>query len=198
MKRLLLTTICLLSVGYSLPVRAQEPSGVDERARGEFIHRDSGTLFKTPPGWKAITPQRLRRDAKTSVMGLERPNDVNVIVNVTYSPLEGRKFSDSVNSAPDSNGEYGEEHTMLTTIYGKDRVSKPQLMQVGGFAVYKIKVESGAFPEDQSVGLVYLFESGLSDKRWKIKVRANVPKIAEAADTEALNSLLNAFSVEGR
>ena len=187
----LLLALVILAPAASLC--AQEPSGMDERSRGEWVHRDAALVFRTPPGWLAITPQRLRRDSKTTVMGVERIGDLRAIVNVSFSPLETRKFSDSISLTADTNGDFGEEYAMLRAVYGKDRVGKPTSQVIGAFNVIKIRIESGPIPEDQSVGIVYLFETGGTDRRWKVKVRANYPKISETLYTEQLEAVLRAF-----
>ncbi len=194
MFRFFIPLLSLLVLVPDARLRAQEPSGIDERARGEWVHRDSATVFRTPVSWLAITPQRLRRDSKTTVMGVERVGDLRAVVNVTYSPLETRKFSDSISLTADKTGDFGEEYAMLTAVYGKERVGKPVAQSIGTYSVIKIRIEAGPIPEDQSVGVVYFFETGVTDKRWKIKIRANFPKISEVLYQEQLGSLLRAFS----
>lgn len=195
MKRLLLLAALLAPIAA---LSAQDPSGIDEKVKGEYVHRESGTMFRPTPGWLTVTPQRLRRFAATTVMGLERAGDLRIITNVTYTPLEGRKYAELITATADKNGDFGEEHAMLNAIYGKERVGKPETTRVGSFSITKIRIAPGPIPEDQQVGLVYLFEAGTGEKRWKVKVRSNFPSNSEPMYAEMLDKLVQGFGVEAK
>jgi hypothetical protein len=168
---------------------------VEERLRGEFLHKPTGLLFRPSAGWNPVTPQRLR-ESKTYVIGLERTGDARLIANISYTPLEKRRFAEVINPTADANGEFGEEHSLAVTIYGKERVSKPITQTIGAFSVTKFRIETGPFPEDQNIGMIYLFEVGTGENRYKIKLRANFPKISEGSYLPMIEKIVGNFAIE--
>jgi hypothetical protein len=68
------------------------------------------------------------------------------------------------------------------------KVGKPEAFQLNDKPGFKITVDGGPNSDGKDLGIVYLFAEGTNG--WKIKARANFPRMNQAESTKAIDALL--------
>ncbi len=182
--------VTAVALGLTAASGLAADSGIDVLANRTYIHRDSKTSVRVPTGWTIQDPYRLRKTTTSSVLSLEK-SDPRVTVTVVWSPLGKRPWSEVIRAAEDEN--LGEEYGLLVAVYGKDKVSRPTTVTLGGFTVYKILLDDGPDGPAKSAGAVYLFEARTGENRWKIKVRAVYPRMNREEHVKQVEELIRQF-----
>lgn len=167
-------------------------SGIDALANRTYIHRDSKTVLRVPPGWIVQEPYRLRKTTANSILSLDKL-DPRINVTVVWSPLGNRPWNEVIRAAEDE--DLGEEYGLLIAVYGKMKVSRPTTLKVGPFTVFKILIDDGPEGPAKSAGAVYLFEAGEGAMRWKVKIRAVYSQINRDEHLKQVEELINQFGV---
>lgn len=194
-KRQWRTGLALLAgiFGLAMVGNAADDAGVEALPDRTFIHKDSKTALKIPPGWTIISPYRLRKTTASTVLGMEKENPL-VSTTVIWSPVGKKPYTDFIR--PSSQAHIIDEYELLLTVYGKNKVSKPTTMLVGPFTVHKILVDDGPDREGRYAGAVYLFESGPNDNRWCVKIRTIYPALNREVYVKQVEEVINSFVAE--
>ncbi|MEZ6140064.1 MAG: hypothetical protein R3B84_05785 [Zavarzinella sp.] len=167
-----------------------------------YYHEATMTTFTAPTGWEEIRPQRLTRklDPRThTYLGIEKnldklKGDRTFVATVWWMQLNPTtRLSEFITDNPIS-GAYGEEHAILSTVYGRDRVSKPTKSLMGRLGdVYKVNIDGGP-NENRYIGSMYIFEApGERGTRWMVKVRVSYPKKSTPEDERVAAEVIRGF-----
>ena len=165
-------------------------SGVDALSNGLYVHRESKSYVRIPPGWVITEPYRLRPTNPTSVIILNR-DEPKVSASILWSPLGKKNWKDVIRA--DADDDLGEEYSILTLVYGKGKVSRPTTLDLGTNHVYKVMIEDGPDRDGKTAGALYLFEAGQGENRWKVKIRANFPNINREEYTKTIEDMIKQF-----
>jgi hypothetical protein len=142
-----------------------------ERA-GAYIHKPSQTQFRISQGWQVSPPQMKDR---VSSLRLQRNGD-EFDVTLTWSPMKS-ELAEVVAA----------ELKLFRQRYGEDNVGLIERAEAGGKTGWTVDLASEADNEVPRRGRVYWFESeATNDRRWKIKLRASFPQVADAAEIDKL------------
>lgn len=160
------------------PVLAgQEPTG-----GGSYTHEESRSKLVCPKAWVMGDPKVTR---SMTAVNLRLPPE-GVEATCSWSPLF-EKMEDAVTR----------ELEQLQLTYGKDKVTRQPEMTVKNKPVYVFAISEGPsrdVPEraGKEVGIVYLTEAGPDERnRWKIRIRATVPKKTRDAGVKRVEELLS-------
>lgn len=173
--------IPLLLVVATAPLAWSQTAGdLQKTPEGDgFLHEPSQSKFIVPPGWEVVAP---RQDGKTSFLGV-RQGAKNLEVTLSWSPLTVKM------DGPD--GAVDLQLKLLNTLYGQDKVGKPDNITVNERPGVKIIVDNGPTLNDKEAGVVYLFEQVVDEKsRWKVKVRSTFPKVNKEESLKILDELV--------
>jgi hypothetical protein len=157
-------------------VAAQEVAASDlEKIAGGYEHKPSRSQFRLPKGWEDVRTETTNRNSFLSLRQRQR----GIEVTVSWSPLRVK-----IDEAVDL------EHKLLSMLYGADKVSKPETAKTGDKIGFKIRIDDGPTQNGREVGVVYLFETGPTDKeRWKVTLRGTVPRLPQEASMQALQEV---------
>jgi hypothetical protein len=133
--------------------------------------------------------------------GAFNQGDPTIDVLISWSPLtvERQEVIDAVarkRPVPGTDGKserdsFGLEHDLLQLLYGSDKVSKPDAVTVNEREGFKVLVDNGPTLNDKETGVVYVFDTGPDEKnRWKVKLRATLPKTNKEAGLKAVDELV--------
>lgn len=156
--------------------------GQETTGGGSFTHEESRSKLVCPKDWVMGDPKVTRSMA---AVHLRLPPE-GIEATCSWSPLF-EKMEDAVTR----------ELEQLQLTYGKDKVTRQPAMTVKNKPVYVFAISEGPsrdVPEraGKEVGIVYLTEAGPDEKnRWKIRIRATVPKKSRDAGIKRVEELLN-------
>ena len=187
----LMTGILVGLFGCTLFVTAEPPDvGIETLPNRTFVHKESKTNLKVPAGWTILPPYRLRKTTTSSVLGIEKENP-RIAMTIVWSHMNNRPWTDVIRAT--EGDDLGEEYSILTTVYGKAKVSRPTTYKVGPITVFKVLVDDG--PDKVYAGALYLFEAGTGDQRWKVKIRANFPQMGREEYIKQVEEVVAQFTL---
>jgi hypothetical protein len=200
----LIGALVLGSAGYSAEPIRDNDSGIANLPDKRYVHVLSRMSLQVGQNWQKIyEPYRPRKTGTTSVMGMEenlglvrddKQQPKNVVM-VYFTPMGPRPFSDIVN-ASEKDDKLGEEYDILVTVYGKEKVERPVQEQIGEFKVFKIVINAGPDSNLQGAGVMYLFQVGTGDNRWRIKVRGTFPITGREQSIKTVQDVVKSFRPE--
>ncbi|HMP01859.1 MAG TPA: hypothetical protein PKD86_15340 [Gemmatales bacterium] len=171
--------LSLFVLAAALPAGA----GQDGDGGGSFSHEESRSRLVCPKTWVMGEPKVVNR---MTAVQLRLPPE-GVEASCTWSPLI-EKMEDAVTR----------EFEQLQLTYGKDRVTRQSELTVKNKPVYVFAISDGPSRDvpdraGKEAGIVYLAEAGPDEtNRWKIRIRATVPKKTEDAGLRRVRELLEA------
>jgi hypothetical protein len=166
-----------------------------------YVHEPSRSQFVLPPGWEVIPAKAIGKSSFLAIrQGAKNPGDPTIDILISWSPLTV-EFSDVIDGVarkvtiPNSDGKqrdtYGIEHDLLQMLYSPEKVGKPEAITVNERPGFKVLVDNGPTLDDKESGVVYLFETGPDEQnRWKVKVRATMPKLHKAEGLKAVDEVV--------
>lgn len=149
---------------------------------GSFTHEESRSKLVCPKNWIMGEPKVTRN---MTAIHLRLPPE-GIEVTCSWSPLY-EKMEDAVTR----------EFEQLQLTFGKDKVTRQPEMTVKNKPVFAFAIADGPsrdIPDraGKEAGMVYLTEAGPDEKnRWKIRIRATVPKKTRDAAIKQVEELLN-------
>jgi hypothetical protein len=172
--RVLLGMVTVLASGMGLVAQEGAPSDL-EKISGGYEHKPSKSQFRIPKGWEDVRVDMTNRNSFLSLRQGER----GIEVTLSWSPLRV-KMEEAVDL----------EHKLLAMLYGADKVSKPESAKSGDKIGYKMNIDDGPTRNGMEVGVVYLFETGPTEKeRWKITLRGTVRRLPKEASAQGLKEV---------
>lgn len=197
----LIPGLAVLMVGLATLSTSADESGIDTLPDKTYQHRGSGYQIKLNPGWEKVhEPFKIRPSSTTSVFGMEKNvgdkranGDLpKVVVTVFITPMEGRPLSDIINASA-KDDKLGEEYDILASVYTKEKVARPVIINVGPHKVHKVVIHAGPDMDLQGAGVMYIFEVGAGEKRWRIKVRGVYPIEKKDENMKIVEDVLKLF-----
>jgi hypothetical protein len=177
-------------LGIAFTSAAVPESGVQTLPDRTFVHEQSRLMIQLPDGWEIPSPYRLRRQNSSSVLGFEK-EDPRIAATIIWSPMGTRPWEEVIRATAEDNK--GEEYATLVTVYGKDKVQRPTTMKAGPFTVYKVLIDGG--PDKGDAGVLYLFEVGKGDNRWKVRIRAVYPQLNREEHMKKIEEVISKFKL---
>lgn len=200
----LLWLAVLGSAGLSATRSFADDSGIDILGDRRYVHPASRMSIHVGADWqKVYKPYKPRKTGTTSVLGMEQElgmvradqQQPKNVVMIYFTPMGSRPFSDIVN-ASEKDDKLGEEYDILATVYGKEKVKRPEIVELGEFKAFKIVIDAGPDADLQSAGVVYLFQVGAGDSRWRIKVRGTFPMKWKDQSIKTVEGVVKSFKPE--
>jgi hypothetical protein len=163
--------VIALSLVVTFPLAAQEqPAPGLKKTPSGYSHEMSKSSFTVPQGWR-VEPAEPMVTGKTTLLSVRHgpppgQSEPAIEVTISWSPLV-IKFDDAVE----------QENLVIGQVYGVDKVTKAEGIQVNEKPGRKITIDNGPTRNGKETGVIYLFEAGPdAANRWKIKVRSTVAK----------------------
>lgn len=169
-----------IGTGWSA-LAAQDQSAPMLRKEGKtYLHDASKSQFTLPDKW-TVQPAEPQVSGTTTTLTVRLtppkglPGPVTE-VQISWSPL-----------VLERDETLALEVAALEAQY-PGKVGKPEAFQLNDKPGFKITVDAGPNSDGKDLGIVYLFAEGTNG--WKIKARANFPRMNQAESTKAVDALL--------
>jgi len=160
---------------------AQDQSAVALRKDGRtYFHDPSKSQFTVPDKW-TVQPAEPQVSGTTTTLTVRLtppkglPGHVTE-VQISWSPLVLERDETLALEVASLEAQY------------PGKVGKPEAFQLNDKPGFKITVDAGPNSDGKDLGVVYLFAEGTNG--WKIKARANFPRLNQAESMKAVDALL--------